>query len=145
MDASPVQTFVINVTPVNDAPTYDLIADTQSNEDAGPQTLNAALTNKSVGPSNESGQAFLPIVVTNDNNALFSAQPMIDLTGVLTYTAAANANGVAIVTVTLRDDGGIADGGVDYTTKTFTLTIKKMNDAHVITAFSSPIAPNAVN
>jgi len=146
VDTSPTQMFDINVTPVNDAPTYDLITSTSSAEDAGPQTLTNALTNKSVGPSNESSQSFLPIVVTNNNNALFSAQPSIDLTtGTLTYTAAPNANGLATVTVTVKDDGGTANGGVNATAKTFTITITKVNDVPVINAFSGPLLPVSVN
>jgi VCBS repeat-containing protein len=146
VDTSPTQTFTITVTAVNDAPTYDLLTSTQSAEDAGPQTVSSALTNPSVGPANEAAQTFLPIVVTNNNNALFSAQPSIDQgTGKLTYTAAPNANGTATVTVTVKDNGGTANGGVDATTKAFTITITKVNDAPVINAFSGPIAPSAVN
>jgi hypothetical protein len=146
VDTSPTQTFTITVTAVNDAPTYDLLTSTQSAEDAGPQTVSSALTNPSVGPANEAAQTFLPIVVTNNNNALFSAQPSIDqATGKLTYTAAPNANGTATVTVTVKDNGGTANGGVDATTKALTITITKVNDAPVINAFSGPIVPNAVN
>ena len=53
---------------------------------------------------NESTQV-LTFGVTNNNNALFSTQPAIDATGNLTYTPAANANGLATVTVILKDDG----------------------------------------
>ena len=37
------------------------------------------------------------------------------------------------------------NGGVDQTTKTFVLTITKVNDAPVINSFTGPIAPNAIN
>jgi hypothetical protein len=61
---------------------------------------------------------------------LFSAQPSIDLTtGILTYTPAANANGSAIVTVTVKDNGGTANGGIDATTKMLTITVTAVNDA----------------
>jgi hypothetical protein len=86
----------------------------------------------------ETGQT-LTLTVTNDNNALFSVQPSIDLgTGTLKYTSAPNANGSATVTVKVQDDGGTANGGVDQTTKTFTITVTPVNDAPVITAFSGP-------
>ncbi len=42
------------------------------------------------------------------------------------------------MTVKLQDDGGTANGGVDQTTKTFTITVTPVNDAPVITAFSGP-------
>ena len=148
-DTSNPQTFTIDVTPVNDAPTYTLIPSETSAEDAGPQTVLNAVTAKSVGPANEVPlQTFLSLTTTNNNTALFTAggQPTIDLTtGTLTYTAATNANGTATVTVVLKDDGGTLNGGVDQTTKTFVLTITKENDAPVINSFTGPIAPNAVN
>ena len=109
-DTSNPQTFTINVTPVNDAPTYTLIPSETSAEDAGPQTVLNAVTAKSVGPANEVPlQTFLSLTTTNNNTALFTAggQPTIDLTtGTLTYTAATNANGTATVTVVLKDNGG---------------------------------------
>jgi len=143
VDTSPAQTFTITITPVNDAPTFNLLANNTAAEDAGPQVIGGALTNASPGPF-ESGQA-LTLVVTNDNNALFSVQPSIDLaTGTLKYTSAPNANGSATVTVKLQDDGGTANGGVDQTTKTFTITVTPVDDAPVITTFYGPVQPIAL-
>jgi hypothetical protein len=80
------------------------------------------------GGADESGQ-ILNLSVSNNNNALFSAQPSIDLgTGTLTFTPVANAFGSATVTVTLQDDGGTDNGGVDTTTKTFVITVRSVND-----------------
>ena len=64
----------------------------------------------SAGPANESGQA-VNLLVSNNNNALFSAQPAVNANGRLTYTPAANANGSATVTVRLHDNGGTTPGG----------------------------------
>jgi hypothetical protein len=69
------------------------------------------------------------LTVTNDNNGLFSAQPAIDGSGVLTFTPAANAFGMATVTVTLMDNGGTANGGDDTRTVTFDITVNSVNDA----------------
>ena len=146
-DTSGPQTFIITVKSVNDAPTYDLVLSHTSAEDAGAQSVANALTNPSPGPANESGQT-LSVTVTNSNNALFIAggQPTINLgTGVLTYTAAPDANGSATVTVVVKDNGGTAYGGVDATTKTLTINVTAVNDKPVINTFSSPLAPNAVN
>ncbi|HEV8448318.1 MAG TPA: Ig-like domain-containing protein [Gemmatimonadaceae bacterium] len=143
VDTSPVQTFTIAVTPVNDAPMFTLVASNTSAEDAGAQTVNGALTNASAGP-NEGGQK-LTLTVTNNNNSLFTVQPSIDLaTGRLTYTSAPNANGTATVTVKLQDDGGTANGGVDQTTKTFVITVTPVDDAPVITSFYGPVQPIAL-
>jgi VCBS repeat-containing protein len=145
VDTAPTQTFTITITAVNDAPTFGLLASHTVAEDAGAQSISGALTSPLPGGgADESGQT-LTLTVTNNNNSLFSAQPAIDGSGTLTYTSAANANGTATVTVTLKDNGGTANAGVDATTKTFTITVTPVNDAPVITDFSSPLAPNAVN
>jgi hypothetical protein len=128
VDTSASQTFTINVNSVNDAPSFTPGADQTSNEDAGPQSV-AWATGISAGPANESGQT-VSFVASNDNNALFSAQPAIASNGTLTYTAAANANGTATVTVYAQDNGGTANGGDDTSaSSTFTITIVAVNDA----------------
>jgi VCBS repeat-containing protein len=145
VDASAEQTFVINVTAVNDAPSFVKGTDPTVNEDAGAQSVAGWATAISAGPPDESGQSLTFNVTNNTNAALFTVQPSVAANGTLTYTPAANANGVATITLTLSDNGGVANGGVDVTTKTFTITVTPVNDPPVITAFSSPLAPNAVN
>ncbi len=114
IDTSAVQTFTITVTAVNDVPSFTKGADQTVNEDAGSQSVSGWATAISKGGgSDESGQT-LTFNVTNNNNALFSVQPAVNsTTGTLTYTPAANANGSATVTVSLSDNGGTANGGVD--------------------------------
>jgi large repetitive protein len=145
VDAAPTQTFTITITAVNDAPTFALIPSHTVLEDAGAQTVADALTGKGPGGGSDEAAQVLTLTVTNNNNALFSVQPAIDGSGTLTYTSAPNANGTAIVTVKLSDNGGTANGGLDATTKTLTITVTAVNDAPVITDFSSPLAPNAIN
>ncbi len=129
VDSSSVQTFAIEITPVNDAPTFSLGLIQSALEDAGPQSGAGAITAISPGAANESGQV-LTFTVTNDNNALFTVQPAIAADGTLTYTPAPNANGTTVVSVQLKDDGGVADGGVDTSSvQTFTLSIVPVNDA----------------
>ena len=76
--------------------------------------------------------------------------------GTLTYTPAPNANGVAMVTVRVHDNGGSANGGVATSApQTFTMTVTAVNDAPVplpdhksttqgapITFFASGLAAN---
>jgi large repetitive protein len=65
-----------------------------------------------------------------DNPGLFATQPAVAPDGTLSYTPAADANGVATVTVTAHDDGGTANGGTDTSSpRTFTLTIGPVDDA----------------
>ncbi len=118
----------LTITPVNDAPSYTAGGNVTSLEGAGAQSVSWA-TSVSAGPSNESGQT-LTFTVTSTNTSLFSAQPAVDASGTLTYTAAPDSNGVDTVSVQLRDNGGTANGGVDSTTvSTFTITVTPVNDA----------------
>ena len=127
-DTYATQTFTITVNPVNDEPTFTAGLDQVINEDAGAQSIAGWATALNKGAANESTQT-LTFALTNDNNSLFSVQPSINATtGTLTYTPAANASGVATVTVTLSDDGGTANGGDDSSTQTFTITINSVND-----------------
>src|SRR5205085_2943394 len=127
-------TFNIVVAPVNDAPLFTKGADQSVNEDAGPQTVTSWATAISAGPVDESGQT-VTFTVTNNNNALFSAQPAVSSGGTLTYTTAANANGTATVTVVASDNGGTANGGVDTSApQTFTINVTGVNDAPSFTS-----------
>ncbi len=127
VDTSATQTFAINVAFVNHAPSFVKGADQSALEDAGAQTATGWATSIS---DNDGNTQTLNFIVSNDNNALFSAQPAIAANGTLTYTPAANANGTATVTVTLHDNGGTANGGVDTSApQTFVITITAVNDA----------------
>jgi hypothetical protein len=131
-DTSAPQTSAINVTPVNDAPSFTAGGNVTVNEDSGAYSA-AWATAISAGP-NEGSQS-VTFVVNNDNNALFASQPAISPTGVLSFTLAANANGSATVTVTLTDDGGTANGGVNTSApQTFTITVGAVNDAPSFTS-----------
>jgi large repetitive protein len=116
------------------APTFTPGSNQTVREDSGPQSVGAWATSVSAGPPSEAAQT-VTFTVSSDNPALFSAQPGVGSNGTLTFTPAANANGVATVTVTAHDDGGTAGGGVDTSApSTFTLTIDPLNDPPVFTA-----------
>src|SRR4029077_993209 len=53
-------------------------------------------------------------------------------TGSLKFTPVANAFGTATVTVTVTDDGGTANGGVNTVVRTFTVTVLSVNDAPTV-------------
>jgi hypothetical protein len=128
-DTSGPQTFVINVTPVNDPPGFTKGPDQTVLEDAGPQAVPNWATNISAGPPDESGQSVTFIVTGNTNPSLFSVPPAISPSGTLTYTTALDANGSATITVVLRDDGGTANGGIDTSgPQSFTITVTAVND-----------------
>ena len=127
-DTSGVQSFIINITPVNDTPSFIKGADQTVLEDSGPRTVAAWATTITAGP-NEAAQA-LDFIVTNSSPELFSTQPAVAPNGTLTYTPAANAFGSAEMTVTLHDSGGTTNGGSDTSgVLTFRITITPVNDA----------------
>jgi hypothetical protein len=129
VDTSTLQTFSINVLSVNDVPSFTKGANQTVNEDAGAQTVNNWATAISPGPANESGQTVSFNITGNTNAALFSAGPVVSSTGALTYTPAANANGSATITISLQDNGGTTNGGVDTSaSQTFTITVNSVND-----------------
>ncbi|MDZ8257721.1 DUF4114 domain-containing protein [Nostoc sp. ChiQUE01b] len=124
----------------NYAPSFTAGINQTAAEDSGAQTVANWATNISPGSADEASQT-VNFQITNDRNELFSVQPAIDASGNLTYTPAANANGSAVVTAILQDDGGTVDGGVDTSAaQTFTITINPVND----TATISGIATGAI-
>ncbi|NDA65414.1 MAG: hypothetical protein EBY09_02045, partial [Verrucomicrobia bacterium] len=130
VDTSAPQTFTITVNSVNDAPSVTFATNNIVRlQDSGVFTGGAGFASFSPGPANESAQTLLGYTVANNNNALFSSQPAISTSGVLTFTLAAAVNGTATVTVIAQDDGGTANGGVDKSTNTFTITVGAVNHA----------------
>ena len=104
--------FTVTANPVNDPPSFTKGPDQPVKDDAGPQRVVAWATGISSGPLDESGQT-RQFTVTNDMPALFAVPPAVDPDGTLTYEPKLNTNGIAIVTVRLKDNGGTLSGGVD--------------------------------
>ncbi|MDZ4850045.1 MAG: S8 family serine peptidase [Pirellulaceae bacterium] len=130
------RSFTVTVIPVNDRPTFTLPLDqtVDVNEDAGSQPPTSFLTGISVGGGAfESSQTLLPFVLTAGKPSLFLTQPAIDATGRLTFTGAANAIGNTSVLVTLKDNGGTLNGGVDTYSEYFFIAFAAVNDAPSIT------------
>lgn len=122
-------TLTIKVDDVNEAPSFTLGANQVVNEDAGSFDVSGMASGISAGSAGENAQV-LTFTLTNDNNALFKEQPTMTANGRLRYELVDNANGVATVSVTLKDNGGTANGGDDTSdTLTFTITVNPINDA----------------
>ncbi len=137
---SNVATVTITVAAVNDAPTFTKGADPIVLEDAGAQSITGFVSNISPGPADESSQMVSFSVSNNTNSGLFSAQPTIDATGKLTFTAAANANGSATVSFAAQDNGGTTNGGVNTSvTQTFVINITPVNDVPSFTKGANQI------
>ena len=132
---SDTATVTVDVQSINDVPSFTKGTDPTVLEDAGPQSVPNWATSISPGPTNESGQALTFNVTGNTNAALFASQPSVDATGALSFETAADANGSADITITLSDDGGTANGGVNTSpAQTFTISVTPVNDAPSFTS-----------
>ena len=132
-------TVSITVQPVNDVPSFTKGSDQTVNEDAGLVTVGNWATSILAGPPNEAGQT-LTFHVTNDDNSLFEVQPALAADGTLTFKTAADKNGSALVTVTLSDNGGTANEGVDTSApQTFGITVNPVNDQPTATGQSQTL------
>ena len=130
-DTSAPQTFTITIFPVNSAPSFDAGPDQVVAEDSGPRSVAGWARNISPGPDDESGQT-VSFTVSTNQSTLFAAGPAVTPNGTLTFTPAANANGLATVTVRAVDSGGTANGGQNTSApRTFTITITPANDSPV--------------
>ncbi len=127
-------TVSITVSAVNDAPTLSAISNPAAIlEDAAQQTVN--LAGIGTGASNET--QVLAVTATSGTTALIPNPTVTytspNATGSLAYTPVPNANGTAVITVTVTDNGGTANGGVNTFQRTFTVTVSAVNDAPTIT------------
>src|SRR5205085_5238445 len=86
VDTSAAQTFIINVTAVNDAPSFRKGVDQTVFEDVAPVAIANWATGISAGPLETQIVRFN--VVANTNAGLFSAAPAVSPTGTLTFTPA---------------------------------------------------------
>jgi len=134
------RSFTVNVTPLNDPPTLNAITSPPAIlEDAGQQSI--SLQGISAGPLESQN---ISVSATTDNPTLLPSFSVVytspNATGTLNYTPAANRSGTATVTVTVKDDGGTASGGIDTVTRTFTVSVTPVNDPPTLNAISDPTA-----
>jgi hypothetical protein len=144
-------TATITVLSVNDTPTLNAIANLAVNEDSPAKTINLA------GISAGGGEAqTLTVTATSDNTGLIP-NPVVtytspNATGTLTFTPVAGQSGTALITVTVKDNGGTANGATDSFQRTFTVTVNNGNDAPVnhvpgaqTTGANTPLTFNGAN
>ncbi len=126
VDTDPTaNTITIDVTPVNDAPSFTKGLNEQVNEDSGAHSTSLWATAISAGPSDESLQA-LDFIVEQRQPRPVQRPAGGFRRGTLTYTVAPDAHGLANLTVSLHDDGLGADTSAP---QTFTINILSVNDA----------------
>jgi hypothetical protein len=142
VDTSDPQTFTITVRAVNDQPSFTVAqAPGAIEEDGGNQSL-AGWASFNPGATNEASQTATYLISAISNPALFGAPPAVAADGRLTYRPADNAFGTSTFTVTVRDNGGTANGGVDTSDpQTFSITVNAVNDAPTISAIANQSTP----
>lgn len=119
--------FSVLVQPVNDAPLMRLGPNVTVEEDTPAQLLNHWAPLFATGPSNESSQS-MDLLLTNDRPDLFQSGPVLSISGDLRFTLAPDAFGEANISVSLRDNGGTEQGGVDTLVGTFRITVTPVDD-----------------
>src|SRR5207248_3027393 len=108
-------------------------------EDAALQTIN--LSGVSAGP----GESQTLTVTATSSNPTLIPDPTVsysspNATGSLSYTPVGNQSGTAIITVTVTDNGGTINGGIDTITRTFAVTVLPVNDAPTLDPIADPAA-----
>ena len=136
-----VRTFDVIVTPVNNAPTLNAVSDVNILEDASLQTVN--LSGIGSGAANEI--QVIGITAVSSNTALIP-NPLVSYTsplaiGSISFTPVSDAFGTATITLTITDDGGTSDGGIDTIVRTFDVIVTPVNNAPTMPP--TPWTPNA--
>lgn len=110
--ASAPAEVLIEVQPVNDPPSFVAGPDqfVERNEDE--QTVLGWARDIAPGPPNESGQQVSFVVEIVSGEGVLKGSPAIDPDGTLHFRPSKH-DGVALLEVRLRDDGGTANGGED--------------------------------
>ncbi|WP_207428054.1 YDG domain-containing protein [Pedobacter sp. SYSU D00535] len=117
--------FTISIQNVNEQPTIDAIANSTICYTEAQQTV--ALSNITAGPDANETTA---VSVSSSNNSLFESltvtQADHNRAAQVRYKLAPNASGTATVTVLVQDNGGTANGGIDFKIQSFTLTVNQL-------------------
>ena len=118
----------ITVTAVNDQPLFDQPIDMTILEDSVDNSN--PVSGVVAGPANEL-QALSVVAIANDAGLISSV--VVNYTspnpgGELLVTPVPGASGSTVVTVTLTDDGGTDNGGINSLAQTFNVTVLPVND-----------------
>ena len=141
---STTQTFTLNIAMVNHAPSFTALSDSIHVNEDDPAYNATWATNLNRGLPNESAQQ-LSFTVVNDHPSIFSVQPAISSAGALSFTLAPDSNGVAHLSVVLKDDGGVTYNGIDSSAaKTFVIAVAAVNDPPYFVKGDTAIASYAI-
>jgi autotransporter-associated beta strand protein/VCBS repeat-containing protein len=130
------------LTAANAPPTLDPISNRTVAEDAATQTV--SLTGISAGGDQNQTISITatsnnPAVVPNPNITYSSPNG----TGSLSFKPVADQFGTAVITVTVKDNGGTAAGG-DTLVRTFTINVTEVNDPPIANPDAATVAEDSV-
>ncbi|TAE10728.1 MAG: T9SS C-terminal target domain-containing protein, partial [Bacteroidetes bacterium] len=123
--ASLTHTATINVTAVNDAPTINAITPPQSDISANSNPVKLKLTGIGVGGGADEANTQQILSVTATSNKPIITPTISATMDTLTYrvSQAVTQDTDVTITITVQDNGGIANGGIDTKTVQFTVTV----------------------
>ncbi len=129
--------LTITLSDVNEVPTLAAINNVEHCFTNATQVI--ALSGISAGP--EATQT-TTISVTSNNASLFETLTAVKTgtTGSVNYTVKNGASGVATITVTIKDNGGTANGGVDTYSRSFTVTVNPLPIVAIVSDKGSSIS-----
>ena len=137
-DAQPVSTtntFTLHVSLVNQGPSNSIPSNTVVvAEESAAQTVTDFVTDMVAGPASQSAEkwTFTAITASGDpTNAVFTALPVVATNGTLTFHAKAHSYGTNLVTLIMKNTGGVANSGTNTFTNTFTVGISQIYHAPV--------------
>ncbi|MFN7877029.1 MAG: S8 family serine peptidase [Pirellula sp.] len=124
------RSWTMTVLPVNDPPTVRLAGDQVVTVGTNLRTVPLFATNFDPGGgSYEESQRIQEFIVSTPQTDLFRVQPHIDNNGTLRYQPNLDRTGTAIVSVQVRDNGGIENGGRDRSVvQTFQIIVTDLAD-----------------
>jgi PKD repeat protein len=129
--------YTIRIESVNDAPSFTVGQKQSVEEDSDRIDIPNWITVMNPGPTDESSQALI-FHVSTDNEILFQQIPAVSPSGTLSFKPTPDQFGEAVVSISLQDDGGTLNGGIDTSiTQTFIIEITPVNDPPVVTSASS--------
>lgn len=116
--------FRIDVSPVNDPPSFEIGDDAVIEAGSGSHFFPHWATGFSAGPDNESSQELSIVIESNTNSDLFQVSPIVDSSnGNLYFSVAEAVAGEATVTLHLEDDGGLSGLGADNSSESVSFTV----------------------
>ena len=133
------QSFPVTIVPVNQQPTLGSLAanTTTIPENSGSQSVNLVSITDGVG---DTGQT-LTITAVSSNPAVIP-NPTVNYaspsaSGQISYAPVPNTSGTAVILVTVMDNGGTQNGGINTITQSFTVTVSPVNQAPTLSPISN--------